>query len=153
MAATAKKASRRGRRLLLTPKLQRNICAAIEAGALYKSAAQANGISYDTFMEWMQRGRGEGNRSKRGIFAQFARAVEKAQGKSRVLVEAAVRKQNGPWYLTHHPEMKKDWGEEQGQNGTRVSVIVELADAAAARIATLDEERIKQVDYITNGKQ
>lgn len=134
-----------GRRSLLTPELQEKICKAIAVGALYKSAAQANGISYDTFMEWMQRGRGEGTRRKSNVFAQFARAVEQAQGQARVLTEGALRKERPLEYLARRwPE---DWG-PKGDELPQTRIQVGLSDdAATAFLGALFPQRLT----LTNG--
>lgn len=40
----------------LTPAITKKICALVEEGSYFYSAAQANGISYTTFRNWMQLG-------------------------------------------------------------------------------------------------
>ena len=119
---------RLGRRLLLTPELQEKICKAIAVGALYKSAAQANGISYNTFLEWMARGRGIGSRGKSKIFADFASAVEQAEGQARALTEGKLRTENPLQYLARrYPE---DWGASSDVEGTSVNVTVNIEQRA-----------------------
>jgi hypothetical protein len=92
---------RRGRRTLLTMELQERICAFIRQGAYDYSAAEACGISRQTFFEWLARGEGRdqvrpGNRR----YAEFARAVRRAQGEARVLAEIQIKKIDPKWWLS-----------------------------------------------------
>lgn len=124
--------NRGGRPCLLTPQLQDAICKAIAIGALYKSAAQANGISYETFCDWMSRGRGEGSRRKAPMFVQFVRAVEQAQGQARVLTEGKLRTENPLQYLARRwPE---DWGSSGDGEGASINVTVNIDRAEKLRI-------------------
>lgn len=60
----------------LTPKTQDIIVNAIQLGSTYTLAAQAAGIAYNTFNEWMK----AGEAAKRGKKREFYDAVKKAEG-------------------------------------------------------------------------
>lgn len=81
--------------------LQERICAFIRQGAYDYSAAEACGISRKTFFEWLARGEGQdkqrlGNRR----YAEFARAVRRAQGEARVPAEIQIKKIDPKWWLS-----------------------------------------------------
>jgi hypothetical protein len=58
----------------LDTEMHKRLVAYVERGLTYARAAQACGIGYSTFKQWMARGRKE----KRGIYADFAAAIKKA---------------------------------------------------------------------------
>lgn len=64
----------------LTPETQSTIVDAILHGATYKDAAEAAGVSYDTFNEWYKAGREAG----KGKFFEFSEAVSKANAECAV---------------------------------------------------------------------
>ena len=71
----------------LTPRVQKVICDAIEAGHYKEAAAEAAGISRRTLYAWMDRGAKE----KGGVFQCFHNAFQKAQAESETrLVEKLV---------------------------------------------------------------
>ncbi len=69
-----------GRPTKLKPEVQRALVGAIRKGAPVKLAAEAIGLSEQTVMEWIRRGRGEDlRRSDTEPYAKFAADVAKAQ--------------------------------------------------------------------------
>jgi hypothetical protein len=81
-----------GRPSLLTPELTQKICSFIMAGAYDYSAAEASGISGNTFREWL--GRGEGRDRERPSdkrFATFATSIRLAKANARVAALEMVR--------------------------------------------------------------
>lgn len=89
---------------LPTPEIQEEICRYIAEGGNYNTvSAIAAGVAPRTFQRWCQKGR----KAKRGLFAEFWRAIKKAEALAeianvKVVMEAA---QNDPkhaeWWLTH----------------------------------------------------
>lgn len=92
----------------LTPATQKRICEAIRLGATYVHAANAAGISYETFNEW------------RKTKPQFSEAIQKAEGECveeqlRVIRQAASERnwQASAWILERrYPD---DYGRRERQ--------------------------------------
>ena len=79
----------------LTPESQASIIDAILHGATYKDAAEAAGVEYNTFNEWMKKGA----EAKSGAYREFNEAVavanaECAKNMVRVIQSAAAK---GDW--------------------------------------------------------
>ena len=68
----------------LTAEVQTRICNAIKAGNYYEAAAVYGGVDYQTFRNWMKRGKV----SKRGIYFEFFEAVTKANADAEVRIVA-----------------------------------------------------------------
>ncbi len=96
----------------LTPETQEIIVKAVSLGATYEASANAAGISYDSFNNWMKRGeeelqRRESPRVKKDTnqwnneqpFVEFFKAIKKAQGdrQARWLSQIEQAAQNGNW--------------------------------------------------------
>ena len=64
----------------LTPDTHAVIVESILHGATYKDAAEAAGVWYTTFNEWMQRGEA----AKVGQYYEFNHAVRKAEAQCRL---------------------------------------------------------------------
>jgi hypothetical protein len=104
-----------GRPSLLTPALTRKICSMIIAGAYDYAAAEACGISKDTFREWMARGEGQDkDRESRTKYAAFAASVRLARSQARVGAELLVKKIDPKWWLSR---MHRDRPGEPGWTG------------------------------------
>jgi hypothetical protein len=87
-----KKKDPRGRRIALTRKVQNKICQMIRAGVYDYVAAEAAGISANTFREWIRRAEGKDGRPAAPVFATFATAVRLAKAEARAAMEVTVRK-------------------------------------------------------------
>lgn len=100
-----------GRRTDLTPELQERICKLIRDNGMYlEPAAAACGVAHATLYEWLARGRSSSSNSRGGLgeavepgthgrgdpdglYADFADAINKAEGELEVMaVSAAVKK-------------------------------------------------------------
>ncbi len=89
----------RGRKSLLTPKLEEKICALLEQGNTIKTVAGATGISERVFYEWCER------------HPHFLQATTRARAKAKIkLVKiitdaAAVDARHAEWLLERsHPQ-------------------------------------------------
>lgn len=84
-----------GRPTKLTPETEQTILKALELGATYEAAANAAGIAYNTFNEWMK----EGEATKRGQKREFYEAVKKALGNRQARWLSFIEKaaQDGNW--------------------------------------------------------
>jgi hypothetical protein len=99
----------------LTPALTQKICSMIIAGAYDYAAAEACGISKDTFREWMARGEGhDKDRESRTKFAAFAASIRLARSQARVSAEVVVKKIDPKWWLSR---MHRDRPGEPGWTG------------------------------------
>lgn len=103
LEALSPRDARRGRPSLLTPRLQAAIVASVKAGAFYGHAAEAAGISRNTFFEWMARGEGRDGRPSTPEFADFANEVSRARAQARVAAETRVYEENPLAWLRMGP--------------------------------------------------
>ena len=90
----------------LTPEVQELICKAIRIGATYQAAAEAAGISYETFNEW--------RKCKTTKFLRFSEAVDRANADAQLDLLAKVQTfgdkdwRASTWILEHR--FKQDYG-------------------------------------------
>ncbi len=79
----------------ITPEIIELVSNAVLHGASYQSAARSGGIHYDTFNEWMKKGR----EAKSGIYREFSEALETANAQCEVnmvrVIQSAAAK--GDW--------------------------------------------------------
>jgi hypothetical protein len=141
-SAVSRKKAGAGRRTVLTPELQRDICAFIRAGAYDYAAAEACGISRRTFFEWLERGERESRRGRSPVYMQFARAIRRAQSEARVSAEITVKKIDPKWWLSR---MHRERPDAPGWNDTR-SVEVTGKDGEALIPITLARQIIDLVE-------
>ena len=78
-----------------TPEVTETIIKALQIGATYKDAAEAAGVDYDTYNNWIQ----EGKTAKSGKFFEFFGAVRKSEAQARLnylstIAQAAAK---GDW--------------------------------------------------------
>ena len=96
----------------LNPQSQAAIVEAVLHGCTYAVAAEAAGVSYDTFNEWMKAGR----ETKKGKFYEFSEAVTRANAEcaknfTRVIQTAAAKgdwKAAESWLKRRYP---REWGD------------------------------------------
>ena len=74
----------------LTPETHAAIVDAILHGATYKDAAEAAGVWYTTFNDWMQRG----EQAKSGQYYEFNHAVRKAEDQCRLNMTRVIQSLN-----------------------------------------------------------
>ena len=97
----------------LTPEVQETIVKAIGLGASYLDAANAAGISYDTFNDWMNNGTGK--------YLQFSEAIRKEQSAAvlrhlSIINSAAAKgdwKASERWLRMYRPT---EWNEKMEVN-------------------------------------
>ena len=97
----------------LTPEVQETIVKAIGLGASYLDAANAAGISYDTFNDWMNNGTGK--------YLQFSEAIRKEQSAAvlrhlSIINSAAAKgdwKASERWLRMYRPA---EWNEKMEVN-------------------------------------
>lgn len=80
----------------LTPDVSKKIVDAIRLGATYELAANYAGINYDTFNEWIKKGKSGRNKE----FSEFSELVRKAEGDAAIGWLAKVEKaaSDGDWH-------------------------------------------------------
>ena len=78
-----------------TPEVTETIIKALQIGATYKDAAEAAGVDYASFNNWMQQGEADG----KGKFFQFFQLIRKAEAECRLnftrVIQSAAAK--GDW--------------------------------------------------------
>lgn len=115
----------------LTPETHSAIVEAILHGATYKDAAEAAGVWYTTFNEWMRKG----EEAKSGQFYEFNHAVRQAEAQCRLnmtrVIQSAAAK--GDWKAAEAYLKRRDrqnWGDnvDVTTGGEGIKVIIEYAD-------------------------
>jgi hypothetical protein len=124
----------------LTPETQKAIVDALSIGATRKSAVLAAGISYKTFLNWLDIGRmvrdGELRKTKtRNQFLQFLQSVEKSEHEAfvnytKTIASAAAK---GDWRAAESFLKRRDpdnWGDRQKTDitsgGEKIDAIVKV---------------------------
>jgi len=96
----------------LTPEAQAAIVDAVLHGCTYKDAAEAAGVDYNTFNEWMKKG-AEG---KSGTYREFNEAVSKANAECAVnftrVIQTAAAKGDAKYALEWLKRRRRsEWGD------------------------------------------
>ena len=117
----------------LTPETQAAIVDAILHGATYKDAAEAAGVWYTTFNEWMQRGEA----AKVGQYYEFNHAVRKAEAQCRLnmtrVIQSAAAK--GDWKAAEAYLRRRDrvnWGDNVDVTSGGEAITLKIVKASDA---------------------
>jgi len=104
-----------GRPTKWTQELQDLVCENIMAGNFDNVSAEAAGLRYATFKDWMQRGEGaDPTRKPKEPFVSFAAAVRKARNEAQarlvqIIANSAItRSDDAKWLLERR--WPKEWG-------------------------------------------
>lgn len=82
-----------------TPDVQRAIVADIRAGAFPSHAAEANGISRETFRNWVSRG----DEARKNRFRPFAQKVRQAQARAQVAIARKIFREHPVVWALYGP--------------------------------------------------
>jgi len=117
----------------LTPETHAVIVESILHGATYKDAAEAAGVNYDTFNEWMRAG-AEG---KTGKFSEFFGAIRKAEAQCRLnmtrVIQSAAAK--GDWKAAEAYLRRRDrvnWGDNVDVTSGGEAITLKIVKASDA---------------------
>ena len=117
----------------LTPETHAAIVDAILHGATYKDAAEAAGVWYTTFNEWMQRGEA----AKVGQYYEFNHAVRKAEAQCRLnmtrVIQSAAAK--GDWKAAEAYLRRRDranWGDNVDVTSGGEAITLKIVKASDA---------------------
>ena len=96
----------------LTPETSEAILTALSIGATYKDAAEAAGVWYETFNDWMKRGEAESS----GKFYQFYQSVRQTEAQARLMYLGVLENaaSNGEWRAALEYLKRRDrsnWGD------------------------------------------
>jgi transposase len=120
-----------GRPSKLTPELTKRLCDWLEAGNFIETACDMEGISRESFYEWLRRGeRAWSNDIEPVNYVQFSDMVKKAMARMEILTINDLRAgpmnwQAKAWWLERrHPDR---WGNRQkhehtGKDGDAIEV-------------------------------
>lgn len=106
----------------LTPEVQELICKAIRIGATYQAAAEAAGVSYETFNEW--------RKGKSSKFLRFSEAVDRANADAQIELLNNIKSSGekdwraNAWVLEHR--FKQDYGNSVDVTSDGKAVIVKV---------------------------
>jgi len=123
--------SKGGRRTKLTEETQQSIIKAIKDGSFDYVAAEAAGITYQTFRNWVERG----EKAKRGLYCEFYLAVMQARAQARKTAESRVWLEDPFKWLRFGPGREKP-GRPGWTDGSE-DVADALADMAGTVIKTV----------------
>lgn len=142
---------RRGRPEKLTPEVQAKILLGLQGGNFRKVAAQLAGVSYQTFAEWLRKGRDQ----RRGKYRTFFEVVTKQEAEvealhvANILVAAKKDVKHSKFFLTHGPPSKR-WApnkpqkvELTGKGGEPIAVKVDARDELTRKLDQLAARRAK----------
>lgn len=142
---------KRGRPEKLTPEVQAKIVAGLVGGNFRKVAAQLAGVSYQTFAEWLRKGREQ----RRGKYRAFWQVVTEEEAKvealhvANILVAARKDPKHSKFFLTHGPPSKR-WApnkpqklELSGKDGAPIAVKVDARDELTRKLDQLAARRTK----------
>ena len=95
-----------------TPEVTETIIKALQIGATYKDAAEAAGVDYDTYNEWIKAGKA----AKSGKFSEFSELVKRTEAQARLnylstIAQAAAK---GDWKAAEAFLKRRDranWGD------------------------------------------
>lgn len=96
----------------LTPETQNAIIKALRIGATRKTAAEAAGVDYRTFLNWLERG----DEAQKGIYFQFFQSVSVAESEAFLKYTSIIAKaaQGGEWRAALEFLKRRDrehWGD------------------------------------------
>ena len=129
----------------LTPEVQEIIVKAIGLGASYSDAAQAAGVDYMTFNNWMK----AGESAKSGKFFKFFEAVRKEEAAAALRHLAVINNAaaKGDWKASLEwlrRRRRQDWGDsvDVTTGGERTNKItVEYVDSASEVTQSADSDQ------------
>lgn len=137
--ATQKK---RGRPLKLNAKVLKAITKALAVGNYRVIAARSGGISYETFLGWMAKGKAQ----REGPFREFHDAVIAAETKAeamlvgRIARDAATDVKSAKWILSHR--WRDRWADNLSQGKLEVTGAnggpLKIEDARSRLLARLE---------------
>jgi len=117
----------------LTPETHAVIVESILHGATYKDAAEAAGVNYDTFNEWMRAGAD----GKAGKFSEFFGAIRKAEAQCRLnmtrVIQSAAAK--GDWKAAEAYLRRRDranWGDNVDVTSGGEAITLKIVKASDA---------------------
>jgi predicted transcriptional regulator len=127
--------ARVGRPSKLHPEITAAIIQSLKIGATYRDAAEAAGIAYQTFLNWMAKGES----AKSGNFKEFFDQVRRAESRARLNFTAVIAKSanDGDWRAALEFLKRRDranWGDYSRQDIANIDV-TKLTDEQLARIA------------------
>lgn len=128
----------------LTPDTQKIIVDAIQLGSTYKLAAQAGGVDYDTFNNWMK----AGSVAKSGIHFDFFGSVKKAEGQraARWLSKIEAAANDGVWTAAAwkleriHPD---DFGRQR----------LDIQHSGNINVSSLSDEELQAIVAASGGSR
>ena len=117
----------------LTPDTHAVIVESILHGATYKDAAEAAGVNYDTFNEWMRAGAD----GKAGKFSEFFGAIRTAEAQCRLnmtrVIQSAAAK--GDWKAAEAYLRRRDranWGDNVDVTSGGEAITLKIVKASDA---------------------
>ena len=115
----------------LTPETSEAILTALSIGATYKDAAEAAGVEYATFNNWMQ----TGEQAKSGKFFEFFYAVRQTEARARLKYLSQIAKASEKDWRAALEYLKRrdrpNWGDnvDVTSGGEKMEIVVRYADS------------------------
>lgn len=117
----------RGRPTKFSFEIQEAIVKSLKIGATRKDAAGAVGIDYQTFLNWLERGKN----ARHGIFFDFFVSVSRAESQARLsyLNVIASAANDGDWHAALEYLKRRDrenWGDNVNVTQKSINVNIEM---------------------------
>ena len=142
---------KRGRPEKLTPEVQAKIVTGLQGGNFRKVASALAGVSYQTFAEWLRKGREQRRGKYRTFFDLVTRTEAEAEALhvANILVAARKDVKHSKFFLTHGPPAKR-WApnkpqkmELTGKDGAPIAVKIDARDELERKLDQLAARRAK----------
>ena len=119
----------------LTDDVEKQILAFLRAGGTPHVAAQAAGISADSFAQWCQEGKSPRGRRR---YRRFVQAVEQAAAQARLGAEVNIHRDKPLEWLKQGPA-GGEWGRSPGKRSSGFLTMVEVQALLAEVLMALEE--------------
>lgn len=128
---------RNGRPTKLDEETKKRITNALRVGATRRDAVMSAGIYYQTFLNWLERGKKARESGRKNIYLDFLESVEQAEAEARLRFTTVIAKaaQDGDWRAAIEFLKRRDrenWGDNYDvtSGGEPLRIVVRWGDFA-----------------------
>ena len=135
-----------GRNSKLTPEVHEKIVTALRAGNYSKVAAEYAGIGESTFYRWLQKGRA----AKRGMYREFADAVQQAEREAEIRAVAILQRHMEDNWQAAMTFLERKFPERWGRRD-HLDVSVDSKATLAEWLSITEQDLDATVDVLAKG--
>lgn len=136
---------KRGRPTEFTEETRKKILDALRLGNYREPSAQYAGVAYRTFMDWMSKGKKDGE----GIYFEFSQAVIEAENRAEILAVTAVRKAGQADAKHYHWWLERKAPQRWGRNRLEIEMLQKQVDKLSALVESLIANSTPKTDKPT----